>query len=436
MRSKALQARALDRENHLLAAGEPDSAERLEQWEAQLTAIAERATRGLTFLDDSLHPRPAGYTDEQAREWWMSRGAGIDMTYAANRRQQTDFALANYTPDWGMQQFETHLAAWTEANAIPDRWSSTLDIFSAVDELARSPEVVEPNRRLRVLTCIQCNESRITSQNGRHRCGTDGKVTFRDVATNAAVNGVLTRRLVHPHELIKHPLVGMEAWKQAEMLKVEAEEDGLVTGAEEDEAAKLASRRAVVETRWIEGLDAKNVRYIDPDFLESALWQLHKQYHWFDVELGKTIRTLPIWSPGRSSRHAILSQVASLYLDARYASLDPDDVLTSDIVLGLEDAALWQSRTLESLLQALSASDPIYTVQCNEAIPCSYRGLSVKDVQHKHGNTKPRTVKGDRCATSFEQIPIQWQQRVLTHLWFEDYYDVHHNVLQWHVPAV
>lgn len=430
MTKRGQKARATDLVRHVFAAGAPGSEARQEQWAAQVQSYDDQLARGLLVTGTSW-PRPASLEGDAIRDWWLTRKAGTNMTYAAQRADQANPAA--FTSESARAMFDTHRAKWLEVNCAPDRWTSIVELFDAIKQLATTNEKVEPKRRLRVLHCILCDEWAITTHNGKHRCGSNGKVTFRDLPSQGKAQGVLTKHLVYPRDLIDHPVVGRDAWKLAEVEKLLGETIGAEGEGGVDEEA-LILVRGQVDNLWNAKLAACGLVYLDGSLVCDMLELCRDEYPWIDSGLADRFPSLPLYlEDGPDQSNSIMTQLVDLFIEARYRSQAPGAVLSSSLDTRLDDVDIWQSATLAGLLNALAGTSAIHVRTCNEKEPCDYWSLGSYRNQHAHGDSRPRTRLSPQTATSFEQLPLEWQRRVWCRIRNEVTDDSQGVALRWQV---
>lgn len=460
--ARGAKARATDKLRHIFAAGQPRSEIRRVQWEEQLALFLEQEPRGLVPLG-VCPPRPTHFDDDEAEEWWMSRAENTDMVYSAQRVTQAAQQAADWTPARSREHYRLHFGRMV--TTPPTAFQSTVGFFHALKQLARGDHSDDPSRRLRVLTCAGCGESAITSHNGKHRCLTIDGVAYGDALSSSRASGVFTKKLVHPCDLLDHPTVGLTAWKNAELEKLqstppdpEADEgsatladagdemdedltvdaDGHdfgvressgseagITGEEEaqedQQAALLTSQLLEVDTSFDRQIQAGGLVFLTRSQVRWILLLASHSHSWVDPDLATELTTLPLVLKEQLGQVDV-AQVLHLYLAVRRSNQPEGTVLPCSVDTNLDDTPIWSYSTRDSLVGSLQRWAPICVTVCNETPACQYMGYSSVTCLHTCTSTlvgRPQVRLSPASATSFAQLPLPWQQRLLTAFFFE-----------------
>lgn len=401
-------------------------------------------------------PRPRAMTEAQARNWWMTSRVDLDMTLSA---QSLNWHDGDMTAEQGQELYRIHFQAYVESRPKPS-FTSVVVHFDALHQLAHHPPAFDdPKKMLQVMTCTGCGEAQITTFNGRHGCDavrasmTEAGETSVDGRAVAKRHGIMTRRIVYPMDLIRHPLVGRDAWisnaerqlEQGNLIEIwrlestdPSEQDDEVTGevplagaqqsqnelaptssqgamlvqASADQAPSTATsraaRRAEAVLTWTSNFAALGLEFLLARGLVIWFSVRYPTMRPADLDAfdGQVVRVVddirPAWR-----QHQVGHEIIRLRVSV-FAS-EPD--------ISIDDTRMWQSNAVTSVLKALKGSKPIRLAVCGHPTPCSYQSYASTPGQHACSTTgkRPRFVlQAEPRALCFADLPIWIQER----LWF------------------
>lgn len=358
--------------------GQPHSPERRAQYLRRVAQFRVDEESGQFISNPAAYPFMRTHDTAEKREaWFLSRREGLNLRAAvwASNGHETVGMSAEERKQYALDHFGDKVKG-------PVRlwWSSwTLPKVLQLVSSAQYFHATEHSRRVKIVSCIFCGESRIGDSNLSHSCEKLESVT--GAKKHGKESGLYTRHPVFAHQILEHPDVGLAVQDPDDIFSEELDRLGLVL------------------------TDPKSILENSREKLGSYLPQTLPDMDYIVVK-----------KQGQDLAQALC---ASLY---RYIdTLDPDGGVGHPQE-AYSDEQTWKGKLLEGVIKQIAAGEALYIATCgNNGAKCDYWGI-----RHKHRLAKHTCSASDRgkdekteCGkriNGFRHLPTAYQRRAVVAL--------------------